>query len=169
MVKENGIDSVKEVCRMALLLEGRKNEDLAETEGVGGRGEGVCENVEEAVTDQNGMSFRRGEEGEKEPAIVGVRVHDDFARSVDEPVAQRLHVVEESDRLWRGKGRSREESEKGVQIHGEGAVRVNAYAVRLKTLFGLMRRESNGVPQRSDSSRVSDWCSRSLQSTFSPS
>lgn len=91
---------------MTLLLEWRENEDLAETEGVGGRCEGVGEDVEEAVTNENGVALRRREEGEKEPAMVGIGIDDDLAGSVDEPVSERLHIVEESDRFRGRKSRS---------------------------------------------------------------
>ena len=104
-MEENGVDDIEETCGMPLLLEGRENEDLAEAERVGGRSEGVREDVEEAVADENGMAFRRGEQGEKQPAVVGVRIDDDFACAVDEPIAERLHVVEESDGVGRRKSR----------------------------------------------------------------
>lgn len=79
---------------------------MAETEGVGGRCEGVGEDVKEAVTNENGVALRRREEGEKEPAMVGIGIDDDLAGSVDEPVSERLHIVEESDRFRGRKSRS---------------------------------------------------------------
>lgn len=107
MVEENRIHDIEKVRRMTLFLEWRENENLAETEGVGGRSEGVCEDVEEAVTDKNRMSFRRCEEREQKPAMVGIGIDDDLAGSVDEPVTERLHVVEEGDRFWRRESRSK--------------------------------------------------------------
>ena len=92
---------------MTLLLEWRENEDLAKSKGVGGGCEGVGEDVEEAVANENGVTLRRREEGEKEPAMVGIGIDDDLAGTVNEPVSERLHVVEESDRFRGRESRSR--------------------------------------------------------------
>lgn len=53
------------------------------------------------------MTLRRREEGEKEPAMVGIGIDDDLAGTVNEPVSERLHVVEESDRFRGRESRSR--------------------------------------------------------------
>ena len=99
---ERAVHAVEDARRVALLLEGREDEDLAEAQRVRRALEGVGEEVEQAVAREDGVALHGGEQRQHQPAVRRGRCDHDLARSVDEPVAERLHFLEGGDRFGGG-------------------------------------------------------------------
>ena len=113
-VHEAAIHRVQQVRGVALALEGRQQQDLTQTQRLRGTLEGVRKHVQQTVPHQHPLRGHVTVERQHQPAVRGVRCHHDLAGALDEPVAQRLAVLEERHRLW---GRQR------AQVDGEVAVR----------------------------------------------